>query len=149
MLPPYNTGISEKNWQAYYEERAALDEINTPDSDASKPIVSEELGQDTWNLLRKASMNVAKVIYGSVADEEERKQIARVIRGSLYYTDLWGNDEEGYVFNVPLRNLHLTIFCSPVVAITRELSTRRRVCTHPMVSARPLTLSTTTTTASA
>ncbi|KAF9000387.1 hypothetical protein BDZ89DRAFT_1082289 [Hymenopellis radicata] len=77
LLPPYNMAVSEKNWKAYYEERAALDEVNTPNSDASKPIVSEELGQDTFKLLRKASANVAKVICGSVADEEERKQLSR------------------------------------------------------------------------
>ncbi|KZV67695.1 hypothetical protein PENSPDRAFT_736398 [Peniophora sp. CONT] len=95
LLPPYK-GHSEQSWKNYYEQRAALDEVNTPDNPASKPIVSEELGQDTWQLLRKASNNVACAIYGATLEDEERKlAIARTLRGSLYYCDLWGNDEEG------------------------------------------------------
>ncbi|KAE9397371.1 hypothetical protein BT96DRAFT_921563 [Gymnopus androsaceus JB14] len=96
LLPPYDTRIPEKNWKKYYQERTALDAVNTVDSTASKPIVSEELDQDTFKILRRASANVAKVIYGAVSEEDsESTTIARTIRGSLYYTGLWGNDEEG------------------------------------------------------
>ncbi|KIY53216.1 hypothetical protein FISHEDRAFT_55304 [Fistulina hepatica ATCC 64428] len=95
LLPPYDTSISEELWEKYYQEREALDGVNTPNSDASKPIVSEELGQDTFRILSAASTNVSAAIYGSVLDEDTRRAIARTIRGSLYFLDLWGNDEEG------------------------------------------------------
>ncbi|VDB96538.1 unnamed protein product [Peniophora sp. CBMAI 1063] len=95
LLPPYK-GYSEVAWKNYYEQRAALDKVNTPGSDTAESIVSEELGQDTWKLLRKAADNVAAAIYGTTLDDEERKfAIARTLRGSLYYLDLFGNDEEG------------------------------------------------------
>ena len=97
LLPPYRDH-HEESWKNYYEQRAALDKVNTPGNDAAESIVSEELGQDTWKLLRKASDNVAAAIYGATLDDEERKlAIARTLRGSLHYLDLFGNDEEGYV----------------------------------------------------
>lgn len=57
--------------------------------------MSEELGQDTFKILRAASANVAAVIYGSSLAEADRIRVARTLRGSLYFTSLWGNDEEG------------------------------------------------------
>ncbi|KAG7086409.1 hypothetical protein E1B28_002364 [Marasmius oreades] len=95
LLPPYDTSIDDSRWKVYYEERAALDKVNTRGSNASEPIVSEELGQDTFRLLFNASKSVSQTMYGAVADEDECVAIARTLRGSLYYTDLWGNDEEG------------------------------------------------------
>ncbi|EUC61997.1 hypothetical protein RSOL_411880 [Rhizoctonia solani AG-3 Rhs1AP] len=94
LLPPYDTSISEKRWEDYYNERSALDEINSSGSKKSKEIVSEELGQDTWKILRKAASDLAAIVLGSkLADEERKKQIARTLMGSLYFTELWGNDE--------------------------------------------------------
>ncbi|KAJ7834323.1 hypothetical protein B0H14DRAFT_3709422 [Mycena olivaceomarginata] len=85
LLPPYNI-----------TNAGALDEINTKHSDKSKKIVSEELGQDTFSILRAASSSVAATIYGaSQLDEADKTRIARTLRGSLYFTELWGNDEEG------------------------------------------------------
>jgi hypothetical protein len=56
--------------------------------------VSEELCQDTWKVLRKASEDLAAIVLGSKLDDEDRKkQIARTLMGSLYFTELWGNDE--------------------------------------------------------
>ncbi|KAJ7300688.1 hypothetical protein DFH08DRAFT_828238 [Mycena albidolilacea] len=75
-------------------ERRALDEINTKHSDKSKKIFSEELGQDTFSTLRAASWSIAASIYGaSQLDEADKTQIAQTLRGSLYFTELWGNDE--------------------------------------------------------
>ncbi|KAJ7142871.1 hypothetical protein C8R44DRAFT_974377 [Mycena epipterygia] len=96
LLPPYNTRIPDTQWKEYYLERKALDEINTKHSDKSKKIVSEELGQDTFSILRAASSSIAATIYGaSQLDEADKTRIARTLRGSLYFTELWGNDEEG------------------------------------------------------
>ncbi|CAE6344485.1 unnamed protein product [Rhizoctonia solani] len=94
LLPPYNTKITEKQWQDYYNERSALDKVNSSGAAESKEIVSEELCQDTWKILRKASEDLAAIVLGSKLDDEERKkQIARTLMGSLYFTELWGNDE--------------------------------------------------------
>ncbi|KAI0030138.1 hypothetical protein K488DRAFT_72413 [Vararia minispora EC-137] len=96
LLAPYDTSITEEYWMKYYNERMALDAVNSPNEAASLPIISEELGQDTFELLRAASRSVADVVYGcALADIERRTAIARTLRGSLYYLDLWGNDEEG------------------------------------------------------
>ncbi|KAJ7025089.1 hypothetical protein C8F04DRAFT_1129626 [Mycena alexandri] len=96
LLPPYNTRLPDAQWKEYYLERMALDEINTKHSDKSKKIVSEELGQDTFSILRAASSSVAATIYGAAQLEEaDKTRIARTLRGSLYFTELWGNDEEG------------------------------------------------------
>ncbi|KAG8790394.1 hypothetical protein FRC12_011982 [Ceratobasidium sp. 428] len=93
LLPPYNTSITEDQWKTYYLERSALDLVNSSGSTESKPIVSEELGQDTWVLLRRNAEQVAAAIFGSVLDDEHKKRIGRTMLGSLYFTDLWGNDE--------------------------------------------------------
>ena len=107
LLPPYRDH-HEESWKNYYEQRAALDEVNTPENAAADSIISEELGQDTWKLLRKASDGVAAVIYGAALEDEGRKvAVARTLRGSLYYCDLWGNDEEGRVL--------ITMLCAPIL----------------------------------
>ncbi|CUA68581.1 hypothetical protein RSOLAG22IIIB_07958 [Rhizoctonia solani] len=94
LLPPYDTSISEKTWQDYYNERSALDAVNTPGSKQSEVILIEELDQDAWKILRKAATDLAAIVLGSKLDDEERKkQIARTLMGSLYYTEMWGNDE--------------------------------------------------------
>ncbi|KAG8730063.1 hypothetical protein FRC10_003166 [Ceratobasidium sp. 414] len=74
-------------------ERSALDKVNTSESEESKPIVSEELGQDTWAILRGMSGDAAAAIFGSTLDDEPKKRIGRTLLGSLYFTELWGNDE--------------------------------------------------------
>ncbi|CAE6415814.1 unnamed protein product [Rhizoctonia solani] len=94
LLAPYDTSISEKRWEDYYNERVALDKVNSSGAPESKEIVSEELGQDTWKILRKAAGDLAAVVLGSkLEDEERKKQIARTLMGSLYFLELWGNDE--------------------------------------------------------
>ncbi|KAG8791780.1 hypothetical protein FRC12_008123 [Ceratobasidium sp. 428] len=93
LLPPYKTSITEDQWKTYYLERSALDLVNSSGSTESKPIVSEELDKDTWVLLRRNAENIAAVIFGSVLDDEHKKRIGRTLLGSLYFTDLWGNDE--------------------------------------------------------
>ncbi|KAF8679868.1 hypothetical protein RHS04_04806 [Rhizoctonia solani] len=94
LLPPYNTRMTEKHWQDYYNERSALDKINSSGAPESKEIVSEELCQDTWKILRGAARDLASIVLGSKLDDEDRKKhIARTLMGSLYFTELWGNDE--------------------------------------------------------
>ncbi|CCO35764.1 hypothetical protein BN14_09884 [Rhizoctonia solani AG-1 IB] len=94
LLPPYDTTITEKQWEDYYNERSALDKVNSSGAAESKEIVSEELCQDTWKVLCKASEDLAAIVLGSKLDDEDRKkQIARTLMGSLYFTELWGNDE--------------------------------------------------------
>ncbi|CAE7150360.1 unnamed protein product [Rhizoctonia solani] len=95
LLPPYDTSISEKEWEDYYNERSALDKNNSSGSTENKPLINEEeLGQDAWKILRKAASDLAAVVLGSkLADEERKKQIARTLMGSLYYAEMWGNDE--------------------------------------------------------
>ncbi|CCO36111.1 hypothetical protein BN14_10235 [Rhizoctonia solani AG-1 IB] len=94
LLPPYDITITEKQWEDYYNERSALDKVNSSGAAESKEIVSEELCQDTWKVLRKASEDLAAIVLGSKLDDEDRKkQIARTLMGSLYFTELWGNDE--------------------------------------------------------
>lgn len=89
-------------------ERRALDEINTKHSDKSKKIVSEELGQDTFSILRAASSSIAAAIYGAAQlDEADKTRIARTLRGSLYFTELWGNDEEGWVHASAYALIHI------------------------------------------
>ncbi|CCO34710.1 hypothetical protein BN14_08817 [Rhizoctonia solani AG-1 IB] len=94
LLPPYDITITEKQWEDYYNERSALDKVNSSGAAESKEIVSEELCQDTWKVLCKASEDLAAIVLGSKLDDEDRKkQIARTLMGSLYFTELWGNDE--------------------------------------------------------
>ncbi|CAE6476630.1 unnamed protein product [Rhizoctonia solani] len=94
LLAPYDNSISEKRWEDYYNERSALDKVNSSGAPESKEIVSEELCQDTWKILRKASSDLAAIVLGSKLDDADRKkQIARTLMGSLYFTELWGNDE--------------------------------------------------------
>ncbi|KAB5588607.1 hypothetical protein CTheo_7947 [Ceratobasidium theobromae] len=95
LLPPYDTRITEAQWKAYYEERTALEKINTMKSQESAAIVSEELMQNTWKILRKAAENVEFTILGCKLDDEQLKQrIARTLMGSLYFLELWGSNEE-------------------------------------------------------
>ncbi|QRV75791.1 hypothetical protein RhiJN_03806 [Ceratobasidium sp. AG-Ba] len=96
LLPPYNLSITEAQWKTYYSERSALDKVNTPGTAESKEIVSEELCQDTWAILRKMSGNVAAAIFGASLDEEHKKQIGRTMLGSLYFTEMWGNDYDDH-----------------------------------------------------
>ncbi|KAG9120554.1 hypothetical protein FRC07_003905 [Ceratobasidium sp. 392] len=97
LLPPYDTSISEAEWKCYYRERAGLDQVNTIGSRESRMIEAEELcGEDgAWDFLRYASGEVAAAIYGSVLDDERKKQIGRTLLGSLYLTELSGSDDGG------------------------------------------------------
>ncbi|KAH8824507.1 hypothetical protein DL96DRAFT_1712766 [Flagelloscypha sp. PMI_526] len=96
LLAPYDMRIPESKWKEYFLERSALDEINTKNSSKAEKIISEELGQDTFSILRAASSSVSAAILGAAGlDQQDRVKIAHVLRGSLYFTELWGNDEEG------------------------------------------------------
>jgi len=98
LIAPYNTGITEDQWKAYYEERSALDRLNTVNSKDSGNIQCKELGQDTGVLLEFASDKLARAICNSVLDNTKKIEITRSIRGGIYYLKLWGTDEDGCVF---------------------------------------------------
>ncbi|CAE7151878.1 unnamed protein product [Rhizoctonia solani] len=91
LLPPYDHSITEKQWKAYHDERAALDRDNTWGYYA-KPSIENDYLRSPWPILKISSRNIASAIYGSVLDEEEKTAIARTIRGSLYFLELEGRD---------------------------------------------------------
>ncbi|CUA70515.1 mitochondrial protein [Rhizoctonia solani] len=94
LLAPYNTTITEEQWKAYYEERSALDRINTMDSDESAAIEGESLDESTWKVLRKAVEHIASAILASALDDVRRKKsIARTLLGSLYFMSVDGSSE--------------------------------------------------------
>ncbi|KAG8725031.1 hypothetical protein FRC09_009631 [Ceratobasidium sp. 395] len=49
LLPPYDTSITDDQWKTYYQERSALDNVNSVESDNNKMVVSEDLCDDTWD----------------------------------------------------------------------------------------------------
>jgi hypothetical protein len=53
--------------------------------------------QKTERLLPEAGARLAKVTMGSCMDDDEKKRIAETFRGSLYYLELWGCEEDGQV----------------------------------------------------
>ncbi|KAH7345429.1 hypothetical protein B0J17DRAFT_713016 [Rhizoctonia solani] len=93
LLSPYNHSISEDQWELYYKERSALDEVNTFGSDASSPIQPGRL-RSPLRVLEYAATNVAAPVYGSVLAEKSKIAIGRTLRGSLHITEVDG--EEGY-----------------------------------------------------
>jgi hypothetical protein len=94
LLPPY-APLDEVRWKEYYDERSKLDASHMPDNPkACKDLRPENLMQDSFKALWTARTHVADAIVGAVLDDEERRtEIAETIRGSLYYTEVWGNDE--------------------------------------------------------
>ncbi len=67
--------------------------------------------QNTTRLLGEAREKLAQVILGSCLETSERIQIANTFKVSLYYLDLWGNEEDGYgasIFFFPLLHTMLT-----------------------------------------
>ncbi|EUC61973.1 hypothetical protein RSOL_410140 [Rhizoctonia solani AG-3 Rhs1AP] len=95
LLAPYGHGITEKQWKAYHDERSALDQDNTCGYDARPTLKPEYLCANPWRVLEFASQSIASAIYGSVLDEDEKTAIARTIRGSLYFIELEGEDDDG------------------------------------------------------
>ncbi|KAG8681812.1 hypothetical protein FRC11_000648 [Ceratobasidium sp. 423] len=95
LLPPYDHGITEKQWKAYHDERSALDDDNTCGYEAMPSLKPEDLCVNPWRVLEMASQNIASAIYGSVLEEEEKIAIARTLRGSLYFIELEGEDDGG------------------------------------------------------
>ncbi|CAE7151883.1 unnamed protein product [Rhizoctonia solani] len=95
LLAPYDSSITEAQWQKYYTERSALDQINTLRGGHSDPIESEDLGQPTWGILRESGDVVAAAIMGSaqLQDVDRKKRITHVLFGSLYFIRLAGTDE--------------------------------------------------------
>ncbi|KEP53029.1 hypothetical protein V565_036840 [Rhizoctonia solani 123E] len=94
LLAPFDHEITEKQWKAYYDERSTLDQDNTCGYDAKPSIKCDDLCTPWW-ILELASQKVASAIYGSVLDEERKIDIARTIRGSLYFLEYEGADEGG------------------------------------------------------
>ncbi|CAE6467813.1 unnamed protein product [Rhizoctonia solani] len=95
LLPPYDHGMTEKQWKAYHDERSALDKVNTCGYSARPTLKPEYLCANPWRVLEIASRNIASAIYGSVLEEEEKIAIARTLRGSLYLLELEGEDDDG------------------------------------------------------
>ncbi|CAE6354710.1 unnamed protein product [Rhizoctonia solani] len=94
LLAPYDTTITEEQWQAYYEERSALDKINTIDSPESAAIGGECLDENMWRVLRKAAEQVTSAILSSaLGDAERKKSISRTLLGSLYFMSVDGSSE--------------------------------------------------------
>ncbi|CAE7184485.1 unnamed protein product [Rhizoctonia solani] len=94
LLAPYNMSITEEQWKAYYDERFALDKVNTVDSDESTPTEAKYLDENIWKVLRKAAEHVASAILASTLDNAERKKsISRTLLGSLYFMSVDGSSE--------------------------------------------------------
>ncbi|KEP49008.1 hypothetical protein V565_110330 [Rhizoctonia solani 123E] len=89
LLPPYDHRISEDEWDLYFRERTALDELNTFGSDASASIQPGEL-RPPLRVLEDSAADIAAAMYGSVLVEESKIAIARTLRGSLYITSATG-----------------------------------------------------------
>ncbi|KAG8688527.1 hypothetical protein FRC11_005279 [Ceratobasidium sp. 423] len=92
LLSPYDHSITEEQWELYYEERLALDEINTYGGEASDPVQPDGL-RPPLRVLEESAADAAAVIYGSVLAQDSKIAIARALRGSLYITEAEG--EEG------------------------------------------------------
>ena len=57
-------------------------------------IEDEDLGVDTWWVLRHAAEDIAAAILGSTLDDEvHKKRIAYTLMGSLYFTSLRGGND--------------------------------------------------------
>jgi hypothetical protein len=95
LLAPFDTTITEKQWKEYFEERTAADKLNTPGTEEFKRLYTKEIMQKRERLLPKARDRLAMVIMGSCMDDDEKVKIANTLRGSLYYLDLQGNEEDG------------------------------------------------------
>lgn len=91
LLSPYDHSISEDQWELYYKERSALDEVNTFGSDASSPIQPGRL-RSLLRVLEYAATNVAAPVYGSVLAEKSKIAIGRTLRGSLHITEVDGEE---------------------------------------------------------
>jgi hypothetical protein len=94
LLPPYDTSITDVQWKTYHDERSALDAIiNADDKEVSQPMQPGELRKNTFEVLRTARMHVADTICGAIlSDKDRKKEIARTIRGSVYYLSVKGSD---------------------------------------------------------
>ncbi|CAE6468870.1 unnamed protein product [Rhizoctonia solani] len=108
LLAPYDSTITEEQWKKYYDERSALDRVNTLRGGHSAPIESEDLGQPTWGILRDSGDVVAAAIMGSaqLQDANRKKRITHVLFGSLYFIRLDGTDEG----NGPPEPRHLDVY---------------------------------------
>lgn len=93
---PYDTRITEEQWAEYYEERSALEIMNTTGNEKWKKLESEELMQKTDKLLKEAGERLADAMMASTGLEDEVKSmIAETLRASVYYLDIWGCEEDG------------------------------------------------------
>ncbi|CAE6494932.1 unnamed protein product [Rhizoctonia solani] len=107
LLPPYDHRISEDEWDLYFRERTALDELNTFGSDASASIQPGEL-RPPLRVLEDSAADIAAAMYGSVLVEESKIAIARTLRGSLYITSATGM--EGWQVDLnPSKDSSLTV----------------------------------------
>ncbi|KAJ1311880.1 hypothetical protein OPQ81_010339 [Rhizoctonia solani] len=108
LLPPYDSTITEQQWKKYYDERSALDRVNTMRGGHSGLIEPEDLRQPTWGALRDSGDNIAAAIMGTaqLQDVNRKKRIAHVLLGSFYYIRVDGMDEG----NGPPQPRHLDIY---------------------------------------
>lgn len=106
LIAPFDSGITETQWEQYFEERSAVEKTNTKGTADFKKISSEELMQNTDRLLADAREKLVKVIMGSCLDDAEKIKIADAFKESLYYLSLWGNEEDGYGFPITPKTCH-------------------------------------------
>ncbi|KAG8708374.1 hypothetical protein FRC11_006530, partial [Ceratobasidium sp. 423] len=108
LSAPYDSTITEEQWKKYYDERSALDQVNTICGGKSGPIEPDDLGQPTWGVLRDSGDTIAAAIMGSaqLQDVNRKKRIAHVLLGSFYYIRVEGVDEG----NGPPEPRHLDLY---------------------------------------
>ncbi|EUC61985.1 hypothetical protein RSOL_411760 [Rhizoctonia solani AG-3 Rhs1AP] len=109
LLAPYDSTVTEEQWKKYYDERSALDRVNTLRRGGhSGPIESEDLRQPTWGILHESGNVVAAAIMGSaqLPDIGRKKRITHVLFGSLYFIRLDGTDEG----NGPPEPRHIDVY---------------------------------------
>lgn len=96
LLPPYDTTIHDVSWKNYYEERAALDELNKIESTEARKLISTEVsGQQSITLLRQARKDIVRVLRGAALWDGAREEYPRSASGGLYYTSLSSISQTG------------------------------------------------------
>ncbi|KZV67696.1 hypothetical protein PENSPDRAFT_653889 [Peniophora sp. CONT] len=118
LLPPYDTTIADNTWKSYYEERAALEELNRVESQDARMLIALEVsGQKSVVLLRQARRDIARVLRGAALWDGAREAYPRSASSGLYFTSLSalsgappGSDVQAPVLSVRVK----TRFYSPL-----------------------------------